>query len=64
MTLFLWHMTAYLIAILLLWPLGFGHEADSIARRWLELPLWIAAPGPILAGLVRIVGRFERPPRR
>ncbi len=29
MTLFLWHMTAYLPAILLLWPLGFGHQHDS-----------------------------------
>ncbi|GBC87846.1 hypothetical protein HRbin12_01864 [bacterium HR12] len=64
MTLSLWHITAYLIAILLLWPLGFGHEADSTARWWLERPLWIAAPGLILAALVRIVGRFERPPRR
>ena len=36
MTLFLWHMTAYLLAILLLWPLGFGHQQDSTARWWRE----------------------------
>ena len=29
MTLFLWHMTAYLLAVLLMWPLGLGHETDS-----------------------------------
>ena len=61
MTLFLWHMTAYLLAILLLWPLGFGQQVDSTARWWFERPLWIAAPGAILLGLVAIFGRFERP---
>jgi hypothetical protein len=61
MTLFLWHMTAYLIAILALWPLGFGRQADSTLRWWLERPLWIGVPGVILAGLVAAFGRFERP---
>ena len=61
MTLFLWHMTAYLIAILLLWPLGFGHEVDSTVRWWLERPLWLVVPGIILYGLVAIFGRFEHP---
>jgi len=63
MTLFLWHMTAYLIAILLLWPLGFGREADSTARWWLERPVWTFVPALLLAGLVAVFGRFERPPR-
>lgn len=63
MTLFLWHMTAYLLAVLRLWPLGFGHEADSTARWWLERPLWIGVPGLLLAGLVAIFGGFERPRR-
>ncbi|MDP9329979.1 MAG: acyltransferase [Actinomycetota bacterium] len=61
MTLFLWHMTAYLLAIVLLWPLGFGHEQDSTLRWWLERPLWIGVSGAILLGLVSIFGRFERP---
>lgn len=63
MTLFLWHMTAYLLAILALWPLGFGHEQDSTARWWLERPVWILVPGVILAAIVALLGRFERPPR-
>ncbi len=63
MTLFLWHMTAFLLAILLLWPLGFGHEADSTARWWLERFVWILVPAAILAGLIAIFGRFERPRR-
>lgn len=60
MTLFLWHMTAYLLAILLLWPLGFGRETEPTARWWIERPLWIAVPGVILLGLVGVFGRFER----
>jgi hypothetical protein len=61
MTLFLWHMTAYLLAILLMWPLGFGRETDSSARWWLERPLWLVVPGVILSGLIAVFGRFEHP---
>jgi peptidoglycan/LPS O-acetylase OafA/YrhL len=63
MTLFLWHMTAYLIAILALWPVGLGHQQDSTARWWIERPIWIIVPGLILAVIVALFGRFERPPR-
>ena len=59
MTLFLWHMTAYLLAILILWPLGFGHQVDSTVRWWLERPIWLVVPGAILVGLVALFGRFE-----
>lgn len=60
MTLFLWHMTAYLLAILALWSLGFGHQTDSTARWWMERPLWILAPAAILVGIVALFRRFER----
>ena len=43
MTLFLWHMTAYLLAILLLWPLGFGSSGPT-ARWWRERFVWIGVP--------------------
>jgi fucose 4-O-acetylase-like acetyltransferase len=59
MTLFLWHMTAYLAAILILWPLGFGREHEPTARWWLERPIWIAVPGVLLGGLIALFGRFE-----
>lgn len=65
MTLFLWHMTAYLLALLLAWPLGLGRQQDSTARWWLERPLWLLLPGLLLGLIVILVGRFERPqPRR
>ncbi len=60
MTVFLWHMTAYLIAIILLRPLGLGEQIDSTARWWLERPAWELVPGVILAGLVAMFSRFER----
>jgi fucose 4-O-acetylase-like acetyltransferase len=62
MTLFLWHMTAYLLAILLLWPAGLGHQHDSTPAWWIERIAWEVIPGLILAGIVALVGRFERPP--
>jgi peptidoglycan/LPS O-acetylase OafA/YrhL len=64
MTLFLWHMTAYLAAVLLLWPLGFGQEHEPTARWWLERPLWIAGPGVLLVALIALLGRFETQRRR
>jgi hypothetical protein len=59
MTLFLWHMTAFLLALLVLWPLGFGREQDSTARFWLEKPLYLLVAGAILLGLIAVFGRFE-----
>lgn len=64
MTLFLWHMTAYLLVILVLWPAGFGRQDGPNLRWWLERPLWIAVPGAVLLGLVALVGRFESQGRR
>jgi hypothetical protein len=64
MTLFLWHMTAYLLAVLLMWPLGFGHETDSTARWWAERVPWLVVPGLILLGLIATFGRFEHPRRK
>lgn len=64
MTLFLWHMTAFLIAILALWPLGLGREQDGTARWWLERLVWLPVPALILAALVATFGRYERPKLR
>jgi hypothetical protein len=63
MTLFLWHMTAYLAVLLVLWPLGIGREQDSTATWWLLRPVFIGLSALVLAGVVAAVGRFERPRR-
>ena len=61
MTLFLWHLTALVIVIVVLYPLGFGNEIDATGRWWAERVLWVTAPAFVLSGLVWIFGRFERP---
>jgi fucose 4-O-acetylase-like acetyltransferase len=61
MTLFLWHMTAFLLTVLLLWPLGFGQQGSPTLGWWAERPLWVGVSGVFLAGLVTAFGRFERP---
>jgi hypothetical protein len=61
MTLFLWHMTAFLLAVLVLWPLGFGQQGSPTLGWWLERPLWVGVAGVFLAGIVAVFGRFERP---
>ncbi len=60
MTLFLWHMTAFLLAVLALWPLGLGREQDSTAAWWAQRPVWELVPAAALAAIVVVVGRFER----
>jgi hypothetical protein len=60
MTLFLWHMTAFLLAVLVLWPLGFGQQGDPTAAWWLERPLWVGVSTMFLTGLVAVFGRYER----
>lgn len=59
MTIFLWHMTAFLLAVIALWPLGLGHEASPTLRWWAERPVWVAAPGAMLAVLVAVFGAIE-----
>ena len=61
MTLFLWHMTAYFAVLLVLWPIGVGHQQDSTPGWWLLRPVFIGLSTLVLAGIVAVVGRFERP---
>lgn len=63
MTLFLWHMTAYFVVLLALWPIGVGHQQDTTAAWWMLRPVFIGLSGLVLAGIVALVGRFERPRR-
>jgi len=62
MTLFLWHLTAFVIAIVALYPLGLGREVETTAAWWLQRPIWLLAPLVALAPVVVVFSRFERPP--
>jgi len=63
MTVYLWHLTAYAIAFLLLYPIGLGHQTDNALFWWLQRPVWIVVPCIFLAGLIAVFGSFERPAR-
>ncbi len=64
MTLFLWHMTAFLCAMLVLWPLRIGREHDSTAAWWVQRPVILGVSGLFLLGLIAVFGMFERPRSR
>ena len=64
MTLYLWHLTAYAIASMLFYLIGFGCKAVGTPLWWLQRPVWIVVSAVILMGILRIFARFERPARR
>jgi fucose 4-O-acetylase-like acetyltransferase len=61
MTVFLWHLTALLVAVLVLLPLGFPQPAVGTLAWWALRPVWFAVLLGLLALLVAVFGRLERP---
>ena len=61
MTLFLWHLSALVITAAILLPLGFPQPPMGSGMWWLTRPLWFGMAGLVLALLVFVFGRFERP---
>ena len=59
MTAFLWHLTAMLFGIGILYPLGWPQPEAGTAQWWALRPVWVAALLVILAGLVLVFWRFE-----
>jgi hypothetical protein len=64
MTIFLWHLSALLIGVLIAFPLGFPQPEAGTWRWWATRPLWIAILSVILLGFVLVFGRFEHPKAR
>lgn len=61
MTLYLWHITAYAAAYLMLLPLGLGQEPVGTPLWWLQRLVWIIGPAIVLVGFIKIFARFEHP---
>jgi hypothetical protein len=61
MTLFLWHLTALVLAVLVLHPLGLTTPAPGTPIWWALRPLWVLVPAALLVPLVALFARFERP---
>jgi hypothetical protein len=61
-TVFVWHMTALVVAAALTHPTGLWPATDRVdAAWWAWRPLWVLVCAAVLAVLVTIFRRFERP---
>jgi tryptophan-rich sensory protein len=61
MTVFLWHLTALLVAVVVAIPLGFPQPDGGSALWWAWRPAWLAILVVVLAIFVAVFARFERP---
>ncbi|MEA2433867.1 MAG: hypothetical protein QOG54_1324 [Actinomycetota bacterium] len=61
MTVFLWHLTALIVVVAVLYPLGFPQPDVGTLAWWITRPLWWAAASAVLAVFVAPLVRFERP---
>ena len=61
MTVFLWHLTALVLAVLALHPLGLPDPSPGTPAWWALRPLWLLVPAALLVPLVALFARFERP---
>ncbi len=59
-TIFLWHMTAYLLVLWVYEGLGGSLLGEPDGHWWAQRPLWLLAPAAVLAGLATIFGPLER----
>lgn len=63
MTMFLWHLSALMLAAVILLPGGFPQPAVGTLSWWLLRPVWVAILCAVTALFVLLLGRFERPER-
>lgn len=60
MTVYIWHLTALALVVLVGYGLGVGFDLEPLtAAWWLTRPIWVIVLGGVLAVLVAIFGRFE-----
>ncbi|ULP36466.1 acyltransferase [Mycolicibacterium rufum] len=64
MTVFVWHMTAYLVVLWAYERSGHTLIAEPSAAWWAQRWLWVAAPFAVLVGLVAVFARVESAARR
>ncbi|HAX81196.1 MAG TPA: acyltransferase [Actinobacteria bacterium] len=60
MTAFLWHLTVMVVAIGILFPLGFPQPEVGTGSWWLLRPPWIVCLLVLLGGFVALLGGIER----
>ncbi|MCW5880088.1 MAG: acyltransferase [Anaerolineae bacterium] len=62
MTIFLWHLTALLVSLSVVFWLGLSIPDVGTAGWWLLRPVWLAVLLAVLLGFVALFGRVERMP--
>jgi fucose 4-O-acetylase-like acetyltransferase len=61
MTIFLWHMTALVLAVALTHPTGLWPDTPVVDGAWWALrPLWVLLCGVLLGALTAVFRRFEQ----
>jgi hypothetical protein len=60
MTVYLWHLTAMITAVAVLFPLGFPTPEAGTGAWWALRPVWVAACAVLLIGFVKVLGPAER----
>lgn len=60
MTIFLWHLTAMLAGIGVLYPLGWPQPPVGSGEWWALRPVWVGTLVVVLSGFVLLFGRFEQ----
>lgn len=63
MTIFLWHMTSYFVAVVLLAAIPIPFPSGPDVTWWLERPLFLLLPAALLLPILWLFGRFERTSR-
>ncbi|MGH2791173.1 MAG: acyltransferase family protein [Actinomycetota bacterium] len=63
MTAYLWHLSAMVLAVLVIYPLGWPQPEAGTPAWWALRPLWLGILTVFLIPLVAAFGRFERPRR-
>ncbi len=64
MTVYLWHITAYAATFGILARVGFASSPPGSVRWWFERSIWLTGPALVLALLIALFSRFERPTLR
>jgi hypothetical protein len=64
MTAYLWHLSAMVLAVLVVYPLGWPQPDAGTPAWWALRPLWLGILTVFLFPFVKAFGRFERPGRR
>lgn len=60
MTVFLWHLSAMLVAVVVAYPLGFPQHEGGTKMWWATRPLWLLVLTVCLVPFVLLFGRYER----